>query len=114
MIMWSDPVPALSSPHIVAMPASSKLPKNFQPVGVSYMPIPSFSATRSAAPLVGMDRAMPFSPALYPGARCALAASIASESDGVTKIPLPMIRLRSPSPSEAAPKSGASAPIISS
>jgi hypothetical protein len=32
---WSEPVPALSSPQIVAMPASSRLPKNFQPVGVS-------------------------------------------------------------------------------
>ena len=32
---WSEPVPALSSPHSVAMPASSRLPKNFQPVGVS-------------------------------------------------------------------------------
>jgi hypothetical protein len=36
----------------------------------------------------------------------ALAASMASESDGVTNMPLPMIRLRSPSPSDAAPKSG--------
>ncbi len=36
------------------------------------------------------------------------------QSDGVTYMPRPMIRLRSPSPSEAAPKSGASAAIISS
>jgi hypothetical protein len=41
-----------------------------------------------------------------------LAASIARLSEGVTKMPLPMIRLRSPSPSEAAPKSGASSAII--
>lgn len=39
-------VPALSS-QMVAMLASSRLPKNFQPVGVSYMPMPRFSATRS-------------------------------------------------------------------
>jgi hypothetical protein len=36
-----------------------------------------------------------------------LAASIARLSDGVMKRPLPTIRLRSPSPSDAAPKSGA-------
>ena len=40
--------------------------------------------------------------------------SMASESDGVMKRCLPMIRLRSPSPSDAAPKSGAPAPIIRS
>ena len=39
---WSEPVPALSSPQIVAMPASSRLPKNFQPVGVSKQGMPSF------------------------------------------------------------------------
>ena len=32
---WSEPVPALSSPQSVTRPASSRLPKNFQPVGVS-------------------------------------------------------------------------------
>jgi hypothetical protein len=42
----------------------------------------------------------------------ALAASIARLSDGVMKRPLPTIRLRSPSPSDAAPKSGASGPNI--
>jgi hypothetical protein len=43
------------------MPASSRLPKNFQPVGVSWQAMPSRAATRSAARLVGIDRAMPFS-----------------------------------------------------
>ena len=33
--MWLEPVPELSSPQIVASPASSRLPKNFHPVGVS-------------------------------------------------------------------------------
>ena len=61
---WSEPVPALSSPQIVTLPASSRLPKNFQPVGVSYMPTPSLAATRSAARLVGIERAMPFTPAV--------------------------------------------------
>ena len=60
---WLEPVPALSSPQIVAMPASSRLPKNFQPVGVSKQGTPSCSATRSAAPLVGIERAMPLRPA---------------------------------------------------
>ena len=60
---WSEPVPALSSPHRVARPASSRLPKNFQPVGVSKQGMPSPSATRSTAALVGMERATPFSPA---------------------------------------------------
>jgi len=32
---WFEPVPALSSPHSVMRPASSRLPKYFQPVGVS-------------------------------------------------------------------------------
>jgi len=58
---WSEPVPALSSPQIVASPASSKLPKNFQPVGVSWQGTPSAAATRSAARLVGIERAIPFS-----------------------------------------------------
>ena len=40
-------------------PASIRLPKNFQPVGVSKNCTPSFSATRSSAPLVGMLRATP-------------------------------------------------------
>jgi hypothetical protein len=59
---WDEPVPKLSSPQIVAFPASSRLPKNFQPVGVSKQGSPSFSATRSAAALVGMERAMPARP----------------------------------------------------
>jgi hypothetical protein len=33
--MWLEPVPKLSSPQRVMRPASSRLPKNFQPVGVS-------------------------------------------------------------------------------
>ena len=41
-----------------------------------------------------------------------LSTPAASESDGVTKMPRPMMRLRSPSPSLAAPKSGASSAII--
>ena len=45
-------------------PASSRLPKNFQPVGVSKHSTPSASATRSAAWLVGMERATPLMPAL--------------------------------------------------
>src|SRR3984957_15625689 len=82
--IWFEPVPKLSSPHSVARPASSKLPKNFHPVGVSYELIPSLAATRSAAALVGMDRATPARPLAYPGAQWALAQRIASESDGVT------------------------------
>ncbi len=46
---WLLPVPALSSPQIVMRPASSRLPKNFQPVGVSKHGMPSFAATRSTA-----------------------------------------------------------------
>ena len=57
-----DPAPALSSPQIVTLPASSRLPKNFQPVGVSYSATPSFSATLSAARLVGIERATPAMP----------------------------------------------------
>jgi hypothetical protein len=41
-----------------------------------------------------------------------LAAITARLSDGVTKKPRPRIMLRSPSPSEAAPKSGASLPYM--
>jgi hypothetical protein len=61
---WSEPVPKLSSPQRVMRPASSRLPKNFQPVGVSKQSTPSASATRSAAWLVGMERATPAMPAL--------------------------------------------------
>ena len=59
---WLEPVPALSSPQIVARPASSRLPKNFQPVGVSKQAIPLASATRSAAAEVGIERATPARP----------------------------------------------------
>merc|ERR1719261_1636477 len=62
----------------------------------------------SNAAAVGMDLATPFKPDLKYGMHsCALAAIIATESDGVTKKLFPKIMLRSPSPSEAAPKSGA-------
>ena len=61
---WLEPVPALSSPQTVALPASSRLPKNFQPVGVSKLAMPILAATRSAAWLVGIERAMPARPAL--------------------------------------------------
>jgi hypothetical protein len=59
---WLEPVPKLSSPHSVTLPASIRLPKNFQPVGVSKQGTPSFCATRSAAALVGIERAMPAMP----------------------------------------------------
>ena len=39
-----------------------RLPKNFQPVGVSKNCTPSLSATLSSAPLVGMLRATPCAP----------------------------------------------------
>ena len=67
-------------------------------------------ATRSTAALVGMDRATPAMPFAYPGASVALAARMARLSEGVTKNRLPRIMLRSPSPSDAAPKSGALLP----
>ena len=38
---WSEPVPALSSPQSAIRPASSRLPKYFQPVGVSKHAMPS-------------------------------------------------------------------------
>ena len=58
--IWSEPVPKLSSPHIDNFPASIRLPKNFQPVGTSKNGRLSFSATRSSAPLVGIERASPY------------------------------------------------------
>jgi hypothetical protein len=58
---WSAPVPNDSSPQMEHLSASIRLPKNFQPVGVSKNCRPSFSATRSRAPLVGIDRATPCS-----------------------------------------------------
>jgi hypothetical protein len=111
---WSEPVPKLSSPHRVMRPASSRLPKNFQPVGVSKQSTPSASATRSAAWLVGMERATPAMPALVARRQVGVGGQHGEAVDGVTKKPRPRIMLRSPSPSEAAPKSGASAPISSS
>ena len=110
---WSAPVPKDSSPHTDKRPASIKLPKNFQPVGVSKHSTPRPAATRSSAAAVGMERAKPFKPDLKYGIQStALAAMMATESLGVTKKLLPRIMLRSPSPSEAAPKSGASAEYI--
>ena len=42
------------------VPASMRLPKNFQPVGTSKKVSPCFLATRSSAALVGMLRATPY------------------------------------------------------
>uniref|UniRef100_A0A7C9CDK9 Uncharacterized protein n=1 Tax=Opuntia streptacantha TaxID=393608 RepID=A0A7C9CDK9_OPUST len=92
-----------------------RLPKNFQPVGTSKKGSFNFSATRSSAPLVGIDRAKPLIPSWKYGiASCAFAAIIATESDGVTKKLLPRIMFLSPSPSLAAPKSGPFSPYIRS
>ena len=44
-LMWSDPVPKLSSPHKDKRPASIKFPKNFQPVGTSKNSLPEAAAT---------------------------------------------------------------------
>mmetsp|Transcript_4179 Transcript_4179/g.15319 ORF Transcript_4179/g.15319 Transcript_4179/m.15319 type:complete len:205 (-) Transcript_4179:767-1381(-) len=106
--MWSEPVPKLSSPQMLRRPASIRLPKNFHPVGVSKHSTPAFAATRSSAAAVGIDLASPLSPLLKYGMHWAFAAMMATESEGVTKKLLPKIMLRSPSPSDAAPKSGAS------
>lgn len=57
--MWSLPVPKDSSPQTLHMPASMRLPKYFQPVGVSKNLMPSSLATRSSAAPVGMLRATP-------------------------------------------------------
>lgn len=85
--MWSEPVPKLSSPQIDKRPASIKLPKNFHPVeaglkerqksvsqdhhvqastpvGTSNTSKPFAFATRSIAPLVGIDLASPLTPLL--------------------------------------------------
>ena len=56
------PVPKLSSPQMWILPASSRLPKNFQPVGVSKFSRPSYFVTLSRAPEVGMDLAAPAIP----------------------------------------------------
>ena len=74
--------------------------------------MPNFAATRSGAWEVGMERATPAKPSLYPGTKWALAVMMAKLSLGVTKKLLPKIILRSPSPSDAAPKSGAFSPNI--
>jgi len=44
-LIWSEPVPKLSSPHNESRPASMRLPKNFQPVGTSNISLPSSLAT---------------------------------------------------------------------
>eukprot|EP00976_Prorocentrum_cordatum_P041540 842701-Prorocentrum_minimum.AAC.1 len=56
---WSAPVPKDSSPQTESLPASMRLPKNFHPVGVSKKGTFIFSATRSRAAEVGMERARP-------------------------------------------------------
>merc|ERR1719221_779001 len=91
-------------------PESIRLPKNFQPVGVTKTGIFFFFATRSRAPDVGMERAQPFRPPLKKGMQEALAAMIARLSEGLTNHCLPRIMFRSASPSAAAPKSGTPAP----
>ena len=69
-----------------------KFPKNFHPVGVSYRGIPSFLATISTAPDVGMLLATPL--IFYFKNKSECAANIARESEGVTKKFLPKIILR--------------------
>ena len=65
----------------------------------------------SSAPPVGIERATPLRPDLKYGMHsCAFAAIIATLSLGLTKKFFPRIMLRSPSPSDAAPKSGALSP----
>ena len=104
-----------------------RFPKYFHPVGTSKHGSESFSATRSRAMDVGMLRATPwhttwqqvtamsaprspgvhareqqaptFNPEAKKGIAEALAAMIATESDGVTKNLRPRIMLRSASPS---------------
>lgn len=44
-LMWSDPVPKLSSPQSESRPASIRLPKNFHPVGTSNISTPLSLAT---------------------------------------------------------------------
>ncbi len=68
--------------------------------------MPNFLATRSTAPDVGIDRATPESPFFKYGIWQALAAITAKLSQGVTKKAFrPSTMFRSPSPSNAAPKS---------
>ena len=55
-------------------PLADKLrPKNFHPVGVSKQGIFKARATKSTAELVGIDRATPAIPSLYPGTQFVLA-----------------------------------------
>ena len=57
--MWSLPVPNDSYPHSYINPASIRFPKNFHPVGVSYIFKSFFNETSSIALEVGMLRATP-------------------------------------------------------
>mmetsp|Transcript_32448 Transcript_32448/g.45225 ORF Transcript_32448/g.45225 Transcript_32448/m.45225 type:complete len:227 (-) Transcript_32448:268-948(-) len=105
--IWSEPVPKDSSPQIESSFASMRFPKYFHPVGTSWSLIFFSFATKSTAPLVGMERAQPFKPSLKYGMHSwALSTMIASESDGVTKNFFPKIMFLSASPSAAAPNSG--------
>lgn len=110
-LIWFEPVPKLSSPQRLIIPASIRFPKNFHPVGVSYNSFNYFlAATLSNAPEVGIDLAAPINPFL--NIKLALAANIANESEGVTKNYFPRIIFLSASPSHAAPNSGISINII--
>ena len=113
---WSLPVPNDSSPHTLHLPASMRLPKNFQPVGVSKKGSFFLAATRSSAAAVGMERARPLMPLFFSHGmqRSPYAAMTATLSLGVTKNLGPRTMLRSPSPSEAAPKSAALGPFMNS
>lgn len=88
-LIWDDPVPKDSSPQRVISYVSIRFPKNFHPVGVSYRLIPSFLATLSRAPDVGMLLAAPL--IFYFKKSWDSAVRIAMESDGVTKKDFPKI-----------------------
>ena len=77
----------ISSHHPLRTLESIMLPKNFHPVGTSNNSKLSFSATRSTAPDVGMERATDFNPPwrAKKGITWACAAIIAKLSEGVTK-----------------------------
>ena len=66
---------------------SKRFPKNFHPVGVSKQGIFKARATKSTAELVGIDRATPAIPSLYPGTQFVLAVITAKLSLGFTKHP---------------------------
>ena len=85
-----------------------RFPKNFHPVGVTKQGILRASATTSNAAEEGIDLATPLSPPREAncGIDSQLSAINAILSDGVTKNPAPAIKLRSPSPSLAAPSAG--------